>query len=52
MRPASYFLAQGFEMHPHDVIYIANSQINAPAKMLQILNLFFSPIYTAKVLSQ
>lgn len=50
--PDSYFLAQQFEMHPRDVIYIANARSNKPVKLVQILNLFFSPVYTAKVLSQ
>lgn len=50
--PESYFLAQRFEMHPRDVIYVANAGANLPTKAIQILNLFFSPIYTAKVLSQ
>ena len=48
----SYFLAQGFEMRPRDVIYIANARANQPTKLIQILNLFFSPIYTAKVLAR
>jgi len=50
--PESYFLAQRFEMHPRDVIYIANARSNQPTKLIQILGLFFSPAYSAKVLSQ
>ena len=50
--PATYFLAQRFEMRPRDVIYIANARANLPTKAIQILNLFFSPFYTAKVLTQ
>lgn len=48
----SYFVAQSFEMAPRDVVYVANAQSNQPAKLLQILNLFFQPFYTVKVLSQ
>lgn len=51
-RPESYFLAQRFEMRPRDVIYIANAGANIPTKAIQVLSLFFSPFYTAKVLSQ
>lgn len=51
-RPESYFLAQRFEMHPRDVIYVANAGANIPTKAIQVLSLFFSPFYTAKVLSQ
>lgn len=51
-RPESYFLAQRFEMRPRDVIYVANAGANIPTKAIQILNLFFSPFYTARVLTQ
>jgi polysaccharide export outer membrane protein len=50
--PTSYFLAQRFEMQARDVIYVANARANLPTKAIQILNLFFSPFYTAKVLTQ
>lgn len=48
----SYFLAQAFEMQTRDVVYIPNARSNQPVKLLQILNLFFQPIYTGKVLAQ
>jgi polysaccharide export outer membrane protein len=51
-RPESYFLAQRFEIHPHDVLYIANARADQVSKLFQILNLFFSPAYTAKVVAQ
>ncbi|HEX7853221.1 MAG TPA: polysaccharide biosynthesis/export family protein [Sphingobium sp.] len=51
-RPESYFLAQRFEMRPRDVIFMANASANIPTKAIQVLSLFFSPVYTAKVLSQ
>lgn len=52
LKAQSYFLAQGFEMRPRDVIYVANARSNQQTKLIQILNLFFSPIYTAKVLTR
>lgn len=52
MQAQSYFRAQTFDIHPRDVIYIANASSIQPTKLLQVLNLFFSPIYTAKVVSQ
>ncbi len=52
MQAQSYFRAQTFDIHPRDVIYIANARSIQPTKLLQVLNLFFSPIYTAKVVSQ
>jgi polysaccharide export outer membrane protein len=51
MEAQSYFLAQRFEIRPRDVIYIANARANQPSKVLQVLNLFFQPFYTAKVVS-
>lgn len=50
--PMAYFLTQRFEMRPRDVVYIGNARSNIPTKAMQILNLFFSPFYTAKVVTQ
>ncbi|MEH0196592.1 polysaccharide biosynthesis/export family protein [Caulobacter sp. CCNWLY153] len=52
MKPQGYFLAQGFDMRAGDVLYVANAESNDKTKFIQILNLFFSPVYTAKVLAQ
>jgi polysaccharide export outer membrane protein len=52
LKAQSYFLAQRFEMKSRDLIYIANAGSNQPSKLLQILNLFFQPFYTGKVISQ
>jgi len=53
MRQAqSYFVSQRFEMRNRDVLYIAGAEVNQPAKLLQILNLMFQPIYTAKVVAR
>lgn len=52
MKPQGYFLAQAFDMRSGDVLYVANARSNDKAKFIQILNLFFSPVYTAKVLAR
>ncbi len=52
MNPSSYFLAQRFPMKTGDIIFIANASANLPTKLVQILNLFFQPFYTAKVVTQ
>ncbi|KSB90021.1 hypothetical protein AS593_11400 [Caulobacter vibrioides] len=52
LKAQSYFLAQGFEMRPRDVIYVANARANQSTKLIQVLNQFFTPIYTAKVIAK
>ena len=47
MQAQSYFLSQRFMMQDKDVIYIANARSNQPAKLVQILNVLFSPVFTA-----
>jgi polysaccharide export outer membrane protein len=51
LKVESYFAAQRFEMRPRDVVLIANAAANQPTKLIQVLNLFFSPFYTVKVLT-
>lgn len=51
-QPNGYFLAQRFAMRPRDVIYVATARATIPTKAIQLLSVFFAPIYTAKVLSQ
>jgi polysaccharide export outer membrane protein len=51
-KPSGFFLAQRFFMRDHDLIYVANSRANTPTKLFQIVNLVFSPFYTAKIISQ
>lgn len=51
MRADGYFLSQRFEMRPKDVVYVANARANVPTKFIQILNLFFSPFFTARALT-
>ncbi|MHB8283837.1 MAG: polysaccharide biosynthesis/export family protein [Caulobacteraceae bacterium] len=43
MRPSSYFLAQRFMMRDKDVIYIANAGINQTRKLVEVVDLLFSP---------
>lgn len=50
--PNGFFLSQRFEMRPRDVVYVAAAGANIPTKAIQILNLFFSPFYTARVLTR
>ena len=52
MNPASYFLAQRFPMRDKDVIYIANARSNQPTKLVQIINLLFSPFFTAQAVAR
>ncbi|MBU3077155.1 polysaccharide biosynthesis/export family protein [Sphingomonas quercus] len=49
MKPSSYFLAQRFAMRDKDVIYVANASANSAAKLVQIINLLFSPVTAAAV---
>lgn len=51
-RPQSYFLSQRFAMQDKDVIYIAGADINAPAKVTQVLGQFLTPFITARVLTR
>ena len=52
LQPASYFLAQRIAMQDKDVIYIANAAANQPSKLVAIINQLFSPLLTARVLTQ
>lgn len=52
MSPASYFLAQRFPMRDKDVIYIANARSNQPTKLVQIINLLFSPFFTLQAVAR
>ena len=52
MNPQSYFLAQRFAMRDKDLIYIANSAANPPAKFIALINQLFGPVVTARALAQ
>lgn len=51
-KPSSFFLAQRFQMRDKDLIYVANARFTQTRKLVEILNLVFSPIYTARVITQ
>jgi len=52
MKPDSYFLAQMFHVQDKDVILFANSSSNLTSKFITMLNQLFSPVITARVLTQ
>jgi len=52
MQAGSYFLASQFMVKDKDVVYFANSASNPPSKFISILNQLFSPIVTARALTQ
>lgn len=52
MNASSYFLAQKFAMRDKDVVYISNSSANQPTKLVQIINLLFSPVYAIRTATQ
>ena len=52
MKPESYIIAQNFQMHDKDLIYIANSASNPVSKFVGILNQLFAPLLTARVLTR
>ena len=52
LQPASYLLAQRINVRDKDVIYFANAASNQPSKLVAILNQLFSPVVTARYLTQ
>lgn len=52
MTPESYFLAQRFAMQDKDLLYFSNSPSNLPTKFISVLNQLFSPVVTARFLTQ
>lgn len=50
--PQSYFLSQRFQLRDKDVLYFANSPSNPPAKLINLINMLFSPLVTARVLTK
>ena len=51
-KPSSFFLARRFQMRDKDVIYVANARFTQTRKLVEIVNLLFSPIYTARIVAQ
>lgn len=52
MKPESYIIAQNFQMHDKDLIYIGNARANALSKFVAILNQAVAPAVTAKIVTQ
>jgi polysaccharide export outer membrane protein len=46
MEAGSYFLAQRFIMHDHDVLYFGNAASNQPGKLAQLIGQLFTPLMT------
>lgn len=51
LKPSSYFVAQRFIMQDKDVIYIANARSNQARKLVEIINLIFSPFFNARAIA-
>lgn len=51
-KPSSFFVAQNFQMRDKDVIYIANARFTQTRKLVEIVNVLFSPILTATALTR
>lgn len=51
-KPSSFFVSQNFQMRDKDVIYIANARFTQTRKLVEIVNVLFSPILTATALSR
>lgn len=50
--PQSYFLSQRFAVRDKDVLYFSNSAANLPSKLINLINMLFSPLVTARILTQ
>lgn len=49
--PQAYFICQRFYIRDKDVIYFSNSASNPPAKLINLINQLFSPLVTARILT-
>ncbi len=52
METESYFFAQQFQMQDKDVLLFTNADANVPSKLISIINQLFSPLVTARLLTQ
>ena len=52
LKPSSYFVAQRFIMQDKDVVYIANARSNQTRKLVEIVNLIFSPFFNARAIAR
>jgi polysaccharide export outer membrane protein len=48
--PGSLLIARRFQMHDKDILYVANSPVSDLAKVLGVVNLVASPLYSAAYL--
>ncbi len=51
-KPSSFFLAKRFQMRDKDVIYVANARFTQTRKLVEIVSTLFTPVLTARALSQ
>lgn len=52
MDPQGYFVAQDFKIRDKDLIYIANARSNQASKFISLVGQLFSPVLTARALTQ
>lgn len=52
MRPNALFLSQRFLMRDKDLVYIGNAEANQPTKLIQLLSQLFTPVATARIVTQ
>lgn len=52
MQPSALFLAQRFQMRDRDLLYVGNAQANQPSKLIQLVSQLFTPVATARVVTQ
>lgn len=52
MDPQSYFVAQEFMMKDKDLIYVANARSNQATKFISLVSQLFTPVITARALTQ
>jgi polysaccharide export outer membrane protein len=50
-KPSSFFLGQRFQMRDKDVLYVANARVNQARKLVEIINLLFSPFFNARAIA-
>lgn len=50
--PRSFFIAQGYDVHDRDIIYIANARTNAVQKFFGLLSTLVTPAIAARTAAQ
>lgn len=51
-KAGSYFVAQRFAMNDKDILYVGNARANQPSKFIQLISQLFTPIATARLVTQ